>query len=87
MIEDANGNIFGVTAEGGDANDGGVAFEFQNGALQVLHKFGSAAGGTDGCAPLGGLIMDGAGNLYGTTSGCGAGSAGDGGTVFELAPQ
>jgi len=87
VIEDANGNIFGVTAEGGDANDGGVAFEFQNGALQVLHKFGSAAGGTDGCAPLGGLIMDGAGNLYGTTSGCGAGSAGDGGTVFELSPQ
>ncbi|HWA89273.1 MAG TPA: choice-of-anchor tandem repeat GloVer-containing protein [Rhizomicrobium sp.] len=87
VIEDASGNIFGVTAEGGDGNDGGVAFEFQSGTLQVLHKFGSAAGGADGCTPLGGLIMDEVGNLYGTTSGCGAGSAGDGGTVFELSPK
>src|SRR5262249_9004459 len=84
VTEDQAGSIFGVTAEGGDANDGGVAFEFQNGVLQVLHKFAS---GADGCTPLGGLIMDAAGNLYGTTSGCGAGAAGDGGTVFELSPK
>jgi uncharacterized repeat protein (TIGR03803 family) len=84
VIEDPAGNVFGVTAEGGDANDGGVAFEYRNGTLQVLHTFGS---GADGCDPLGGLIMDAAGNLYGTTSACGAGSAGDGGTVFELSPK
>ncbi len=37
--------------------------------------------GTDGCEPLAGVILDADGNLYGTTSACGAQSAG---TVFEL---
>ena len=87
VIEDSAGDIFGVTSSGGDANQGGVLFEYRDGALHVLHDFGSAAGGADGCTPLGGLIMDAAGNLYGTTSACGAGSNGDGGTVFELSPK
>ena len=81
VIEDSSGNIFGLTSEGGDASDGGVAFEFASGTLQVLHKFGSQAGGADGCTPRGELIMDASGNLFGTTSACGAGN---GGTVFEL---
>lgn len=54
---------------------------------QVLYKF---QGGTDGEGPLGGLIFDSSGNLYGTTvegdlttcySGVGCG------TVFELSPN
>jgi len=81
VIEDSNGNIFGVTGSGGDANSDGVAFEFQNGTLTVLHKFGTMADGADGCAPHGELIKDALGNLYGTTSACGAGN---GGTVYEL---
>ena len=81
VIEDSSGSIFGVTSEGGNASDGGVAFEFQSGTLHVLHKFGAEAGGADGCTPRGELIMDAAGNLYGTTSACGANN---GGTVFEL---
>lgn len=81
VIEDTSGNIFGVTPTGGDSNGDGVAFEFGSGTLQVLHKFGTAAGGADGCTPLGALVSDASGNLYGTTSSCGAGN---GGTVFEL---
>ena len=81
VIEDSDGNIFGVSAQGGDDNGGGVAFEFGSGSLKVLHKFGSQDGGADGCTPVGGLIMDASGNLYGTTSACGAAG---GGTVFEL---
>jgi uncharacterized repeat protein (TIGR03803 family) len=46
----------------------------------VLWNF--AGGTSDGCYPYAGVIMDSSGNLYGTTSGCGAGG---GGTVFELA--
>jgi uncharacterized repeat protein (TIGR03803 family) len=47
----------------------------------VLHRF---AGGQDGAYPMAGLVMDGAGNLYGTTSeGSGCGGAGCG-TVFKV---
>ena len=46
--------------------------------LTVLHSF---TGGGDGATPLAGLVMDGAGNLYGTASAGGAGH----GTVFKLA--
>ena len=47
---------------------------------QTLYGF---TGGSDGGVPLGGLVRDGAGNLYGTTS---TGGAGQGGTVFQLTP-
>ncbi|MGA8867151.1 MAG: choice-of-anchor tandem repeat GloVer-containing protein [Candidatus Sulfotelmatobacter sp.] len=43
----------------------------------------SFGGGTDGVEPLGGLIFDSAGNLYGTTADGGAANAG---TVFEITP-
>jgi uncharacterized repeat protein (TIGR03803 family) len=47
----------------------------------ALHGFGE---GQDGSLPTGGVIFDGAGNLYGTT---GAGGAYGEGVVFELSPQ
>ncbi len=40
-------------------------------------------GGTDGCQPVGNLVADVAGNLYGTTMQCGASNYG---TVFKLTP-
>src|SRR6266852_4283088 len=48
----------------------------------ILHNFGN--NGTDGVNPRGGLILDAAGNLYGTTMEAGPGSAG---IVFELVPS
>lgn len=78
VIEDSAGDIFGVTAEGGNDNGDGVLFEYRDGTMRVLHTFG---GGADGCGPVGGLIIDASGNLYGTTSGCGIAG---GGTLFEL---
>jgi len=51
---------------------------------QVLYNFPS------GYEPLGGLVFDSAGNLYGTTSGGGVGGCYAGstcGTVFELSPS
>jgi uncharacterized repeat protein (TIGR03803 family) len=54
-------------------------FDVNNNVLTVLHEFD----GTDGGHSLGGLVRDGAGNLYGTTSsfaGCVCG------TVFKLDP-
>ena len=57
---------------------------------KVLHSFNS--NGTDGVGPVSGLILDKAGNLYGTTQYGGAGTCNSGGftgcgTVFELSPK
>lgn len=49
--------------------------------LTVLHSFQS--GGTDGLNPRGGVILDGAGNIFGTTV---WGGTNDWGTIYELKP-
>jgi uncharacterized repeat protein (TIGR03803 family) len=88
LIFDAAGDLYG-TSTGGGGN--GYVFELTpNGdgtwALSLLHSF--FKNGTDGLHPYGSLILDAAGNLYGTTALGGSGAcAGDGcGTVFELTP-
>ena len=85
VIFDGAGNLYGVTA-GGGAYSGGVAFELMPQAgggwtQKWLHQFGQ---GTDGINPVGNLIFDSAGNLYGAT--VQGGTYGQG-TVFELIPQ
>jgi uncharacterized repeat protein (TIGR03803 family) len=79
LIIDSSGNLYGTTQTGGASNDG-TAFEIARGSgtITTLASFN----GADGSLPVGGLIMDSSGNLYGTTFQGGA--SGDG-TVFELA--
>jgi uncharacterized repeat protein (TIGR03803 family) len=78
------GNLYGTTGSGGVYNNpGGTAFELMPAAgggwiEQVLHSFGS---GTDGSTPVGGLIFDSVGNLYGMTT---YGGTYNLGTVFEF---
>ncbi len=83
VIFDRAGNLYGTTISGG-ANNKGSVFELEksggNWTLTTLYSFS----GSDGAEPMGGLVMDAAGNLYGTTS---TGGVGNGGTVFELSPQ
>lgn len=75
-----NSAIYGTTFVGGDPTCGcGTAFELVNGTFTTVHTFV----GLDGANPVGNLIADANGNLYGTTSQGGASSAG---TVFELSP-
>lgn len=53
-------------------------------SFSVLHSF---AGNADGCLPVGGVVLDTAGNLYGVTHGGGGGLcgvSGSWGTVFEI---
>jgi uncharacterized repeat protein (TIGR03803 family) len=78
VILDAAGDLFGTTLSGGISSFGTVFKVSPKGAETILYSF---AGGTDGANPIGGLTMDKAGNLYGTTSGGGAFNAG---TVFKI---
>ncbi len=82
---DKAGNLYGTTQLGGAYNQGTV-FELtptSNGWSEtVLYSF---AGGQDGSQPIGIVVMDAAGNLFGTTRSGGGGSCNFGcGTVFEL---
>jgi len=80
---DADGNLFGTTSVGG-AHQAGTVFELKRNGTgwneSVLYSF---AGGTDADSPYAGVILDGAGNLLGTT--LGGGTIGYG-AVFELTP-
>jgi len=55
----------------------------------VLYSFCSSRGCGDGSGPMGGLVFDQAGNLYGTTTGGGSSSACSQGcgTAFKLTPN
>jgi uncharacterized repeat protein (TIGR03803 family) len=78
LIRGATGELFGTTGNGG-ADGYGTVFRLDKaGAETVLYSFG---GGTDGAYPEPGLVMDGAGNLYGTT---GKGGSHSSGTIFEV---
>jgi uncharacterized repeat protein (TIGR03803 family) len=82
---DGSGNLNGTTFEGGASNRGTVFKLAPDGTEGVLFEFSY---GSDGYFPLAGLIEDGGGNLYGTTSDGGVGCDGGGcGTVFELTPE
>jgi uncharacterized repeat protein (TIGR03803 family) len=85
MVHDAAGNLYGTTLYGGNSNNAGTIYELQkveNGwAFHSLYNFCSQSNCTDGNWPVGGLIVDSFGNLYGTT---GLGGNADDGVVYEL---
>ncbi len=85
LVIDSHGNLYGTTPTGGDVN-GGLVFALgpnSHGGWneKTIYSFDNPANGTN---PNGGLAIDGAGNLYGTTTGGGANGLG---TAFELSPQ
>jgi uncharacterized repeat protein (TIGR03803 family) len=83
---DAEGNLYGVTTQGGAFNAGTVfklAHTSSGWKISILWNFTCR---DDGCSPNSGLIFDGAGNLYGTTWGGGPGGSGYG-TVYRLSPR
>jgi len=95
LLRDKAGNLYGVTADGGDLNckkevgayGCGTVFKLApDGTKTTLYAF---HGGNDGFYPTGGVVADKSGNLYGTTVYGGdntkCGSLGCG-TVFEIAP-
>jgi uncharacterized repeat protein (TIGR03803 family) len=77
---DNSGDLFGTTTSGGTANAGSV-FELQKSGggytLITLASF-SPSGGYD---PVGGVVRDASGNLFGTTQ---SGGTSGNGTLFEV---
>jgi uncharacterized repeat protein (TIGR03803 family) len=94
LVADQDGDLYGETIYGGsydgsncDIDGCGTVFEIQPGGTKLtLHSFQS---GSDGAGPTGGLVIDAAGNLYGTTGGGGGSGCSDAGcgTVFQIAPD
>ena len=81
---DANGNLYGTTSFGG-VNGSGVVYQLSRSGSgwkqTVLYNF---QGIDDGQNPVGGVVLDAAGNLYGTTF---DGGINGGGTVYQLSPS
>jgi uncharacterized repeat protein (TIGR03803 family) len=82
LIADQAGNLYGTTYQGG-ASDLGTIYQLKppHWAETVLYSFKAS---NDGYAPVGSLVFDQAGNLYGVTVWGGSENAG---TIFELTPQ
>ena len=76
LIADANGDLFGTTESGGASGDGTV-FEIVNNGTLSAPSYASTPtilvsfNGSNGAYPLGSLIADANGDLFGTTSGGG----------------
>lgn len=87
LIADASGNIYGTDELGGAGADGvggGTAFRLTGTKLTTLYPFCSLPNCSDGRVPMGTLITDPKGTLYGVNS-QGGGDSGSG-TVFQLTP-
>jgi uncharacterized repeat protein (TIGR03803 family) len=82
VLRDSAGNLYGTTSSGGNCFNCGAVFKLTPSptrmTVTVLHSF---AGGNDGAHPLGGLVRDSAGNLFGTTYYGGTSGLG---TVFKI---
>ena len=82
VVEDSALNLYGVSFSGG-TNSAGAVYKLTQGRngwnYSSLHDF---TGGSDGAGPVGNLVLDSVGNLYGVTMGGGANNAG---VVFKIA--
>jgi uncharacterized repeat protein (TIGR03803 family) len=96
LVFDSTGNLYGTTFSGGTTTvcpaGCGTVFELSPGLNgqweeKVLYSFCSQAECTDGNQPLGTVVLDSSGNIYGTTASGGTSPSPDlNGTVFELSP-
>ncbi len=80
LILDSSGNLYGTAINDGPGGEGTIYKLDPAGDFTVLHGF---TGGADGGFPSGRVILDQAGNLYGTACNGGAAQAG---VIFKLDP-
>lgn len=96
LVQDKEGNLYGTTYKDGDFSGVICTFLAGCGVVFKLDPVGNETllytftGGTDGASPVGGLILDDVGNLYGTTYFGGAEPCPESqygcGVVFKLDP-
>src|SRR5262249_3090913 len=71
LVQDGNGNLFGVATREGHTTAWGIVYELVKGvsgySYQELYTFCPSAGCSDGAYPVGQLVIDTSGNLYGAT--------------------
>lgn len=90
LVFDSEGNLYGVAEFGGNSSGClggcGTVFELspQSKGIWSGRALYTFSGGADGAYPMGALVFDALGNLYGTTP---AGGAYGQGTVFKLDPS
>jgi uncharacterized repeat protein (TIGR03803 family) len=96
LAMDDAGNLYGTTNMGGNPTtcfepSCGVVFKVApDGTETTLYTFCSQPNCSDGASPTNGLLVDGEGDVYGTTNGGGIGGCNDErgcGTVFKVAPD
>jgi uncharacterized repeat protein (TIGR03803 family) len=96
LMFDASGNVYGTTAGGGGSDWNctylgcGTVYKLEpeEGRYKetVIYRFLPTSFTNDGETPMGGVVADAAGNLYGTTSTGGTEDCSCG-TLFELSPS
>jgi uncharacterized repeat protein (TIGR03803 family) len=79
LIQASDGNLYGMTVDGGSSGDGVIFKVTPDGAESVLYSFNG--GTTDGANPRGTLVQVSDGSLYGMTY---EGGASNDGTIFEF---
>jgi len=83
LVEDAAGNLYGLSFNGGAFQQGSVYEISDVHGRWVYTELYDFTGGSDGAGPVGNLVMDANGNLFGTAS---AGGAYGAGVIWEITP-
>ncbi len=87
LAMDSQGNLYGTLEFVGAHNQGSVFKLSPSGSGWIYTDLHDFTGGADGGIPLGGVTLDAAGNIYGTTAiGGNYNCAGGCGVVFEITP-
>lgn len=88
LIFDNAGNLYGTTENSGGTRRGGTVFKLSPGpdgwSETILYAFPASIAGPDGDGPIGGVVIDRNGALYGVTQ---FGEANGDGAVYELIPH
>jgi hypothetical protein len=83
LVADSYGNLFGITELGGTSNDGAVfALALTGSGYDAYPLTIGEFNGTNGSVPQGGIYMDSAGDLFGTTQNGGTSGHGE---LYEIA--
>jgi uncharacterized repeat protein (TIGR03803 family) len=91
LVQGTNGDFFGTTETGGEANGLGTVFRIAASGrpLKTIYSFCVSGGADcgDGYDPIAGLVQGTNGDFYGTTVGGGAQGPNSYGTVFRIGPR